>query len=181
MKKIPKQRSKKILYIYGAITICILVFVSMLLLKDRDVTESVFVVPPLTKDYSNSDYMFSFKIPEDFKTRESVTDGSHTLVVENEKGEGVQIVVSPYDEKGARVLTKDMIQSAIPDLKITDEQVLDVGESYKGLAFKSDNDAFNGDSREVWFIFKGNLYQISTYSRFDELLKEMFGTWTFKG
>ncbi|MCF7865653.1 MAG: hypothetical protein K9M11_04065 [Candidatus Pacebacteria bacterium] len=139
-----------------------------------------YVVPPLTKNYTSSAYGFSLNIPEDFTTRESDVNGTHTIVFENSKSEGVQIVVSPYDEKGVKVLTKDMVQSAIPDLKITDDQVLEIGKSYKGLAFKSDNGAFNGDSREVWFIYKDNLYQISTYSRFDDLLKGMFATWEFK-
>lgn len=144
------------------------------------VHQAPYVVPSLTKVYANSTYGFSLKIPEDFSTRESNMNSSHTIVFENTKGEGIQIVISPYDVKGVKVLTKDMIQSAILDMKITDDQVLDVGASYRGVAFKSDNDAFNGDSREVWFIFKDNLYQISTYSRFDELLKAMFATWEFK-
>lgn len=142
--------------------------------------QTPYVVPSLTKPYTNSMYGFSLNIPEDFKVRESDVNGSHTIVFENAKSEGIQIVISLYDKKGVKVLTKDMIQSAIPDMQITDDQVLDVGSTYKGIAFKSDNDAFNGDSREVWFIFKDNLYQISTYSRFDELLKAMFATWEFK-
>ncbi len=43
----------------------------------------------------------------------------------------------------------------------------------------SDNPAFAGASREVWFVFNTNLYQISTYTEFDELLKGLFGTWQF--
>lgn len=147
----------------------------------RDIeNQTPYVVPSLTKPYTSSRYGFSLNIPEDFKVRESDMNGSYTIVFENTKSEGIQIVISPYDKKGVKVLTKDMIQSAIPDMQITDDQVLDVGSTYKGIAFKSDNDAFNGDSREVWFIFKDNLYQISTYSRFDGLLKAMFATWEFK-
>lgn len=142
--------------------------------------QAPYVVPLLTKAYANGAYGFSLKIPEDFNVRESDINSSHTIVFENAKNEGVQIVITPYDKKGVKVLTKDMIQSAIPDMKIADDQILDVGASYKGVAFKSDNDAFSGDSREVWFIFKDNLYQISTYSRFDELLKAMFAAWEFK-
>lgn len=146
----------------------------------NEVDQIPYVVPALTKSYTNSTYNFSLNIPADFSIRESDMNGSHTIVFENKKNEGIQIVISPYDQKGVKVLTKDMIQSAIPDMQITDDQVLDVGSTYKGIAFKSDNDAFNGDSREVWFIFKDNLYQISTYSRFDGLLKAMFATWEFK-
>ena len=72
-----------------------------------------------------------------------------------------------------------MIEKDIPDLLITDAQTVEIGDNYKGLAFKSDNSAFGGASREVWFVFRNNLYQISTYEKFDELLKKVFSTWVF--
>ena len=64
-------------------------------------------------------------------------------------------------------------------MKVIDDQILEIGNNYKGVAFRSDNAAFDGDSREVWFVFKGNLFQISTYARLDPLLKAMFATWKF--
>lgn len=36
-----------------------------------------------------------------------------------------------------------------------------------------------GASHEVWFVFRENLYQISTCARLDNLLQEMFSTWSF--
>lgn len=139
-----------------------------------------YVVPALTQRYSNSDYGFTLSIPEDFEVREFGGDDSRSITFENADHQGIQIVISPYDQKGVKKLTKEMIQSAIPDMKISDEQILEVGRNYTGLAFKSDNDAFDKDSREVWFIYKDNLYQISTYSRLDDLLRSIFGTWEFK-
>lgn len=47
--------------------------------------------------------------------------------------------------------------------------------------FQSDNPAFDGASREVWFVYNDYLYQISAYAEFDEFLKELFGTWQFTG
>jgi len=101
----------------------------------------------------------------------------------------VQIVISPYGPDTD--ITEAMIHSDIPELKISDAQELLIGEGRKGLAFMSDNPAFcaspepcvkegNGKSREVWFVFGGNLYQISTYAEQDEFLKRLFGTWQFK-
>ena len=139
-----------------------------------------YVVPPLTQNYTNTTYGFSLNVPEDFTTRESDINGSHTIVFESPNDDGVQIIIAPYDQKGIKNLTKDMIRSAIPDMKISDDQTVEIGNNYTGLAFKSDNDAFDGDSREVWFIYKDNLYQISTYSRLDDLLKSIFTTWQFK-
>lgn len=174
-----KSANPKILI--GVLVILIAVISGFYLFKPQIGSKEVpYAVPALTKPYTNTTFNFSLNIPEDFTATESVLGDTHTIVFQNAKDEGIQIVVAPYDDKGVKVLTKDMIQSAIPDMKITDDQVLEIGNDYKGLAFKSDNDAFDGDSREVWFIYKDNLYQISTYSRFDELLKQMFGTWQFK-
>jgi len=139
--------------------------------------EAPYTVPALTKPYTNDKYKFSLTLPEDFKASESSVDGKDTIVFQNAKSEGIQIAISPYDD--IKTLTAEMIEREIPDMKILDTQPVEIGSNYKGVAFKSDNEAFSGASREVWFVFKGNLYQISTYERFDELLKAMFGTWDF--
>jgi hypothetical protein len=116
-----------------------------------------------------------------------------TILLQDQKGDGIQILVTPYDD--VKVFTADMIRTAIPDMQISDVQTLEIGDpstssgqvSYKGVAFKSDNEAFGGDSREVWFVYpecnRGvchpQLYQISTYARLDPLLKSLFATWEF--
>jgi hypothetical protein len=139
----------------------------------------------LVSTYSNAQYGFSLKIPEGFKPRESKAGDTTTIVLENDKSEGVQLVITPYDEKdlqivhGVKTLTKDMILKDIPDMQVTDEQPLEIGRNYAGLAFKSNNAAFDGSSREVWFVFKGHLFQISTYLKFDGLLRDMFTSWNF--
>ena len=149
--------------------------------KNSDATKALeeesYTVPPLTKKYTNTSHNFSLNMPEDFSARESTVDGKDSIVFENTQGQGIQILISPYDD--INVLTVEMIQEAIPELTISDSQPVNIGASHTGVAFKSDNDAFGGSSREVWFVFKGKLYQISTYKKFDELLKSMVGTWSF--
>lgn len=135
--------------------------------------------------YENKEYGFSLKLPEGFKPRESKMGDTSTIVLENEKAEGIQIMISPFDENelavdgGKKAVTKDMILRDIPDMQIREEQPIEIGDNYMGLAFKSDNESFDGSSREVWFVFKGHLYQVSTYEKFDDLLKAMFVTWQF--
>lgn len=136
-----------------------------------------YVVPSLSKPYENAKYKFSLMMPADFSVKESSMDGQDTIVFENAKSEGIQIVVSSFDD--INVLTKEMILADIPDMQITEEQSVEIGLSHKGIAFKSDNPAFNGKSREVWFVFQKKLYQVSTYERFDGLLQQMFATWKF--
>jgi len=154
-----------------------------------------------TQEYSHPTYHFSFKYPDGFtvstippvmsEVEPSADNGQgETVLVESADSKaGVQIVISPY---GSDVdITAEMIARDIPEMKVSDAQELLVGEGRKGLAFMSDNPAFcaspepcaeegNGKAREVWFVFGGNLYQISTYAEQDEFLKGLFGTWQFK-
>lgn len=139
----------------------------------------------MTQSYTNSTYKFTLKMPDDFVATEipGDPDGTpYTVILQDQNSNGVQIVISPFDEDttGSYTLTQVRILQDVPDMQITDPQPLEVGPNYTGLAFKSNNDAFGGTSREVWFVFKGNLYQISTYERLDDLLKGIFQTWQFQ-
>ena len=136
-----------------------------------------YVVPALSKPYTNSKYHFSLMLPDDFTVRESSMDGKDMIVFQNSKSEGIQITISPYDD--IKVLTADMIEKELPDMKVSDAEPVEIGMYNKGVAFRSNNDAFDGASREVWFVFDSKLYQISTYERFDKLLQKMFETWRF--
>lgn len=138
-----------------------------------------------TQTYSNEEYRFSFKYPEGFTvaTIPSIGEGEgggETILVESsDKKVGIQILISSY---GFDVdITEAMVRSDIPEMKIENVQEVEIGSGRKGVAFISDNQAFNGQSREVWFVFNSNLYQISTYAKYDEFLKKIFATWTFTG
>lgn len=132
-----------------------------------------------TQTYSDSTYNFSFKYPEGFTvtTIPLAENGETVLVESSDKKVGIQILVLSY---GSDVdITEAMVRSDIRDMKISDSQTVEIGAKRKGLAFMSDNPAFGGQSREVWFVWSGNLYQISTYAEHDEFLKKMFSTWQF--
>jgi hypothetical protein len=132
----------------------------------------------MTKSYSNDTYKFSLSMPDSFTARELPKDdsGATTILLESaDHADGVQIIVTPFGED-LHALTADRIHQDVPD--ISDSQPVEISQNYSGLAFRSDNEAF-GASREVWFAFRGNLYQISTYDRLDPLLKKIFATWKF--
>lgn len=131
----------------------------------------------LPKEYSNTTYKFSLKMPEEFTAREIKSENSNTVLLENKKGQGIQITISPFDN--TRVLTAEMIHADLPDFKIINSQTVKIEDGYEGISFQSDNPSFAGASSEIWFIFHSNLYQISTYSYFDDLLKNIFETWKF--
>jgi hypothetical protein len=135
----------------------------------------------LTKPYSNDAYKFSLNMPDNFAARELPVDdsGATTILIESpDRTDGVQIMVTPFPED-LHTLTADRIHQDVPDLTITEPQPVQIGDNYTGLAFRSDNDAFGGASSEVWFVFRSNAYQISTYGRLDPLLKRIFATWKF--
>lgn len=143
-------------------------------------TSELHTVPPLQNEYRNDEFRFSLSMPEGFTMQEFQEEDSaaKSIVFQDTKGDGIQILVTPFPSD-IRVLTADDVRADIPDMQVTNEQVVEIGDEYKGVAFLSDNDTFGGASREVWFVFRSNLYQISTYARLDSLLQAMFATWQF--
>jgi hypothetical protein len=139
-----------------------------------------FVVPPIQNEYTNDTLGFSVGLPDGFTAQEFEDEEtkSRTIVLQDAQGNGIQILATPFPED-LKVLDAARIQRDIPDMKISDVQSVEIGANHTGIAFMSDNEAFEGASREVWFVFRGTLYQISTYARLDSLLQSMFGTWKF--
>lgn len=144
-----------------------------------NVAESDYVVPPMERDYKNERFRFSLKLPQGFTAAELPFDGDGTpIVLQDVAGNGIQIYVREA-EGNPRNLTEGQIRASIPDMQVSGAQVVEIGENNKGVAFMSDSPEFGGASREVWFYFGGNLYQVSTYARLDNLLQAMFGSWQF--
>lgn len=148
-------------------------------LQPSEISGAPYTGAPLEANYENKTFGFSLRMPDGFSASELPADdtGASTVILQNQSGEGIQIRISPFED--IRVLTADMIRGNIPDMNISEEAPVTVGSEYTGVAFISDNEAFEGSSREVWFVYEGNLYQISTYQRLDTLLKAMFATWKF--
>lgn len=133
-----------------------------------------------TESYIHPTNHFSFNYPKEFTVTSVPSDSIEIILVQSTTTKvAVQITISPFQGEDIDI-TPDIIKTEIPDMKIDNAQDLLVGPSRKGLAFVSDNPAFGGKSREVWFVFKGKLYQISTYYEFDEFLKGVFATWKFE-
>lgn len=133
-----------------------------------------------TEEYTNPSYNFSFKYPSGFTVSSLPNEGNEIIVVQNTaENIGMQIVISSFPSNDIDI-TPEYIKGQIPDLKVSESQEVLVGANRKGLAFLSDNVAFGGSSREVWFVWDGNLFQISTYAEMDDFLKDLFGTWQFK-
>ena len=169
-----------IIIILGAIAVAIWYFGIVKKASPFSEKGEALISSDLSETYQNADYGFSFKYPKDFAVSEIAGDASEVVLVQNiAKNIGIQILITPNDESDSDI-TAEAIHEKIPDLKISEPQEVLVGENRKGLAFKSDNEAFGGASREVWFIFGGNVYQISAYAELDGFLRGLFGTWEFE-
>lgn len=183
------HRKKFLLYIFAIAILAVVGLIVYFATTDTRERESGVEAPPyeppeLMAEYTSDAYQFSISIPETFSVREMPAPDGQTIVIEDPSGAGewgavgIQIAVSTFDED-IRELTESMIARDIPDMRIVDAQPVEIGEQHTGIAFKSDNSAWDGASREVWFVFRGNLYQISTYERLDPLLRNIFATWKF--
>lgn len=142
----------------------------------------------LTEEYRNEKYSFSFRHPKQFAPVfiEDHTDFSDTVTV-FKTGEstmesfpsGFQISIQPFDEDLEK-LTVERIKQDLSDLKIEDPQDVILGNYGSGVAFLSDDEGFEGKSREVWFIFRRNLYQIRSHVSYDAFLQKILNTWKFE-
>ncbi|MBY0294045.1 hypothetical protein K2Q08_01785, partial [Patescibacteria group bacterium] len=142
-------------------------------------TQAHLPVPPLSETYRNERFHLSFNYPATYTVREVGSGLETSILVENTSdNKGIQIFITPYKDTDTTI-TVERIESEVPDIEVTDPQPILLGTAGEGLAFRSNNEDFGGDSREAWFIIAGNLYQISTYAEYDEVLKAIFATWSF--
>lgn len=140
--------------------------------------------------YTNPNYVFSFLPPAGYAvsafadTDQSGTPGTTILVQysDNEpkpKNSGAQILISTWDEP-SNTLTPKRIHRDIPSMRINNvsvENMSDIGEVIK---FESDNQSYDGKSREAWFVANGDLYQISSYADNQALIDAILSTWKFQ-
>lgn len=137
-------------------------------------TGSTYRVPPPGDQYTNTTHRFTFTVPKGFQVREE----GNTVVLSDSKGNGLQIVITPLN-RDIEVLDEARIRADLPALTIINPQAVSIAGAGTGLAFISDNAAFDGASREVWFVEDGSLYQIITYEHLGPLLNAVFGTLQF--
>lgn len=130
--------------------------------------------------YSNTTYGFSFTYPEGFQigSFQEGTDGEVILIQSPEGREGFQIYVAPFDESGP--ITPERIKRDLPSLKIDEPQrVVIGGGGLEALIFRGESEEF-GESREVWFVWSGNLYQVTTHADLDQFIGPILESWRFE-
>ncbi|MSR71451.1 MAG: hypothetical protein EXS50_02130 [Candidatus Taylorbacteria bacterium] len=138
--------------------------------KEADLAE-------MTETYKNKKHFLSFKYPKGFTVTSLPTDeadGADTLLINgNGKKTSIQIYISPFTES-TTVITKELIQRDLPDMLVDNPQDVTMGNAGKGLAFESGDAGIR--TREVWFVYKKKLYQITTYIESDLMLQKILNT-----
>lgn len=139
----------------------------------------------LAKTYTNADFGFSINYPEGYAAS-SFADGAPdpdtgepgtTILVQNASTtKGFQIYISAFNEPDT-VLTKERILKDLPDLSILNEQRVKIGGNISGLSFQSKTDA--GQERDVWFVYKNHLYQVSAPQDSENILLQSLATLKF--
>jgi hypothetical protein len=128
------------------------------------------------KTYTHPDYGLTFNYPANFKLGKFPEGEGEVILVQSEDGkQGFQIFISLYQEKNP--LSKAIIQQSAPDLKISNDQEIEIGAGkIQALSFDSAGTS-GGDTHEIWFVVEGNLYQISSFpdfgGRMEEIIKSL--------
>lgn len=145
--------------------------------KNISVTASTELIPPAgTRAYKSILFRFFLFYPDDLKVKEDNGGRSDTTITfENAKtGRGFQIFVIPYKEDK---IALERFKMDVPS-GVMNNPVEIMINGVRATMFYSNNSAM-GDTREVWFIKNGFLYEVTTYKELDTWLSAIMQTWRF--
>lgn len=127
-------------------------------------------------EYADTNYHFRILYPKNLEVRVYEEDeGARTITFEDPNtGEGFQIFVVPYNETH---ITPERFAIDAPAGVMQDPQDITVDAVPAKIFFGYQEQM--GDTREVWFIKKGFLYEVTTYKALDSLLSNIMQTWQF--
>ena len=125
---------------------------------------------------------FSYPVREAIRMRSALVreyaedePGARTIVFEGpSQGEGFQIFVVPYDKSE---ITRERFLTDDPS-GVMNEPGETVVDGTPAKTFFGYNDHM-GNTREVWFIHGGFLYEVTTYKPLSAWLPEILQTWKF--
>lgn len=131
---------------------------------------------PNTTDYSDPNYHFKISYPTGLNVHVYDEDGgARTITFEDASpGEGFQIFIVPYSQN---YITPERFKTDDPSGVMTDPQDIAV-DGAPAKIFYGYNDQM-GDTREVWFIHGGFLYEVTTYKALDDWLGTIMLSWRF--
>lgn len=139
-------------------------------------------VDSTTNTFTHKKYNFSFNYPSSMKTSNFNEGDGEQILFQGDNKDWFQIYITPWDEEGD--ITAARIKQDLPDMVITSPQNAVLGPRQKegvgprALIFFS-KDSSLGETREVWFVMNGNLYQITTYKKLDTMIGQVLSSIVF--
>lgn len=134
--------------------------------------------PPRPGDieYRNDKYHFSFYHSPQSKIEEhDEGGGAMTVTLENlVKVRGFQVFIVPYNEP---TISEERFKRDVPSGVRNDVENTTL-DGVKAVTFIS-HDAILGDTREIWVIRGGYLYEITTFSGVANWFDPIISTWKF--
>lgn len=134
------------------------------------------IVPAGWRKFENTQYSFSVYVPPELEV--STYDeggGAHTFIFESEDAaKGFQVFAIPYHEE---TISDERFRKDVPS-GVRKEPIETMIDGARAVTFFSEN-AIMGETREVWFIKGGYLYEVTTYKPLDGWLAEIMETWRF--
>jgi len=176
------KQSRNIIILIAA---CVLVGGLILVMKNIGSTSVNTEVEPMGEvigdgsAYLHSDESFTFKLPSDFTFSDlgivdDEKDISQVLFSGSPKERNFQISISPIED--SVVITIDQIKNDLPDMVIENPEEIAIAGA-RGVAFETGEKGNPLRTREIWFTYGSNLYQISTVKEFDEEMAEILLSW----
>lgn len=123
------------------------------------------------QNYENTDYGFAFSYPDGFDVKEIDEEPGFTVLAEGKDNKIFQIYINSFDEQ--EPITPERIKKDLPDMQITQSQNFSLGGT-DALAFQTETEI------EVWFVYGGNLYQVTALKDFTDDLSKILATWKFQ-
>ncbi len=134
------------------------------------------------KQYKHTILGFGFSYPDEYTISsfgnffDSV--GETILLQKIDKAQGLQILVTPFDED--LDLTIKRIKKDLPSLSVLESREIQIGSDeikVQMVVFESNNNLSTGKSYEGWFVYRKNLYQISSSMDSKELFDKITNSW----
>jgi hypothetical protein len=138
--------------------------------------QPTYAAPSGYLPYSNAQFHFSLSYPRNLQVQEyKEAGGAFTVTFQDVVADQeFQVYVTPYSEP--QITDSQFKMDELSGVKIDPSNVTVAGAS--GIEFFSNAPRLN-DTREVWFIHGGLLYEVTTYKELDAWLKPIIGSWRF--
>ena len=128
------------------------------------------------REFRSEKYRFALLYPTELsvKTYDEGNNASTITFINADRSQNFQIFVVPYGERQVSAARFKMDE---PSGVINQPTQIVLNNSPATMFFGSN--AVMGETREVWFIKNGYLYEVTTYKDLDNWISQIMQTWIF--